>query len=197
MSKIFPLNPTSAKRKPVTVADLYERNKKNLQSHRPMRNYSEIATTEMAGPPILLLTCSDLRCIPEQFFHLNQGEVVMIRSIGGRVETQLSGILAADWMFKFREFVMVHHTDCGATHYTTDGLRKMMRERAPEDKRVEQMEFLEMTDGVQQAAQDDLRFFKDCELVRKELRDHAYAFVHDIKSGEVIPVELQERDSKL
>lgn len=82
-----------------------------------------------------------MRCVPEHFFRLERGDVVAIRSIGGRVEKSLEGILAANWLFEFREFVVVHHTDCGALHWTTEGLRGFIRERAPGDEGIDKLDF--------------------------------------------------------
>lgn len=141
MSSIWPLNPNSKKRPQITVEQLYARNQKHIASHKPFPHYSEIAKSGDAASPILLLTCSDIRCAPERFFHLKLGEVVIIRCIGGRIDTQISGIIAADWMFNFREFVIVHHTDCGASHYTTEGLRALVERRAPGHGKIPDLSF--------------------------------------------------------
>jgi hypothetical protein len=58
-----------------------------------------------------------------------------MRGIGGRIEPQLTGILGVDWVFEFKEFVVVHHTDCGILHFA--GLRESIQQRAPGDKRVD------------------------------------------------------------
>lgn len=46
-----------------------------------------------------------------------------------------------NWLFEFREFVVVHHTDCGALHWTTEGLRGFIRERAPGDEGIDKLDF--------------------------------------------------------
>jgi carbonic anhydrase len=128
MTSTRPLNPNSASRSNLTVADLVARNDEVMCAHRPAFTLEESLKEGYASPPILILTCADLRCVPEHFFNMKRGEAVIIRAIGGRVLPNLSAILLVDSIFEFKEFVVVHHTDCGITHI--DGLRELLRSRA-------------------------------------------------------------------
>jgi carbonic anhydrase len=129
MSSLRPLNPNSATRSNLTVADLFARNKQVTISHKPIPTFEEERKASHSAPPVLILTCADLRCVPEYFFHMKKGEAVILRAIGGRVEPNLSAIVLVDSLFEFKEFVVVHHTDCGVSHI--EGLKEMVRSRAP------------------------------------------------------------------
>lgn len=50
--------------------------------------------------------------------------------------------------------------------------------------------FIDGLISVEQSVRQDLKFFKDSPYVRKELRENAYGFVYDIKSGELTQISV-------
>ena len=73
----------------LSVDELLARNKASLASFQPRPFISE----GLAGPPLtLLVTCSDPRVHPEEFFGLKPAEVGVFRNTGGRVRTALQDL---------------------------------------------------------------------------------------------------------
>lgn len=88
------------------------------------------------------MTCLDPRCVPETFFNLSAGgkqrraathqeidgantstEVGVHRNAGGNIRTALRDINIMDTLFDLKEICIIHHTDCGITHVTDEGVR--------------------------------------------------------------------------
>ena len=108
----------------ITVDDLLARNKASLASFQPRSFLAEGLTP----PSTLLVTCSDPRVHPEEFFGLKPAEVGVTRIAGGRVRVVLKEIVMLDTFFTslgfgIKNLVIVHHTDCGGSHSTDEEAR--------------------------------------------------------------------------
>ncbi|MCJ1452082.1 hypothetical protein MMC28_002423 [Mycoblastus sanguinarius] len=172
----------------LTVKDLLERNKAFAANFKPFPLLSELGDAGMSPPSILIVTCADPRCIPEQFLNLQPPETVVFRNMCGHVAPDINGILALDYFLTFSEIMVVHHTDCGSTHFTDNQVREALKARLPKEQTIDTMAFGTIT-NVEQSVKDDLAFLKQSNLVRKELADNAYGFVYDLKTGLLSAVE--------
>ena len=109
-----------------TVTDLLSRNKASLASYNPRPLISEFAAFDYSLPTSILVTCCDYRVQPEEFFGLVPGEVSVFRNAGGRVWSSLNDIVMLDTFLgpgKLKQLLIVHHTDCGATHFKDEDLK--------------------------------------------------------------------------
>lgn len=73
-------------------------------------------------------------------------EAVVFRIPGGKPETCLNGILAVDSLVKFKEVIVVQHTDCGATYFRDEKIKAGLKERAPQlESDIDMLHFGEIT----------------------------------------------------
>ena len=63
----------------------------------------------MAMPKILIITCADPRCVPEQLLGLRGAEAAVFRNVCGHVGAEMHHILALDTLINFNEIMIVHH----------------------------------------------------------------------------------------
>jgi carbonic anhydrase len=59
-----------------------------------------------------IITCTDARCIPENFFELTENEAFVIRNGGGRTATDdvIRTITLIEILSEVKELKVVHHT---------------------------------------------------------------------------------------
>ena len=81
--------------------------------------------------------------------------------------------------------LVIHHTDCGATHTTNEKVRSFLKERDPEHAaHIDATDFGEITDGDHDAAlQHDVELVRASPWFSKEMVVRGY--LYDIKTGEV------------
>ncbi|MCJ1225803.1 hypothetical protein MMC12_002452 [Toensbergia leucococca] len=100
--------------------------------HKPPTMEQMRAAQVQGGGGIIILTCLDPRCIPEQFF----GPLLrtpVIRNAGGRASKDaVTSITVLRSLMNAAAVLVVHHTDCGMTHVTEESLRKDAKTRTPE-----------------------------------------------------------------
>ncbi|KAH8819141.1 carbonic anhydrase [Xylogone sp. PMI_703] len=132
------------------------------------------------------LTCNDRRCIPERFFDIKPGEVVVHRNAGGNIRHALRDIIILDKVLGLKEIAIVHHTDCGTLRFTDDDLRESLKATvdAGHWAEIDAMDFGAITD-VEQSVRDNLEWLKKTPFVRKELLQNTYGFIYDVKTGKV------------
>ena len=137
--------------------------------------------------PAVLRTCIDARVDPTRMFGLEIGDTHVIRNTGGRAtEDALRSLLISSWLLGTREFLVLHHTDCGMTKFTDEVLAGMVKDATGED--LSDREFLSFSD-LDQSVRDDV------ELIRAERRRlpegvTVSGHVYDVRSGsirEVVP----------
>lgn len=58
-------------------------------------------------------------------------EAVVFRVPGGKPESTINGILSVDSLVKFKEILIVQHTDCGATFFRDESIKEGLRQLAP------------------------------------------------------------------
>jgi len=172
-----------------TLAELLERNRAHAVSHTPLPTVAEMGASGAPGPRVLIVTCADPRCEPYQFMKIEPFEAIAIRSIGGRIEPQINGLLAVDTLFNFQELAIIHHTNCGCTIFTKESVSAVLKERAPGNaKQIDAMPFPDFTD-IAGSVRHDLAIFRANPYFSKQLRENAHGFVFDIKTGELTNVE--------
>ncbi|KAK0765239.1 hypothetical protein N5P37_002719 [Trichoderma harzianum] len=182
------------------VDEILERNKNFAVAHRPYRFFSE--SQGQKRPSILIITCLDLRCNPEEFFSLLPGGTVYFRNHtlyfvadvhidaailrvgGGRVAPLIAQIISLDcFLGSLKEIMVIHHTDCGATHMTEKRIHDhVLKEDGVTIEDATQLVLPFITD-LEQSVRDDVKLLKTSRIIRRELRDHASGYLYDVKSG--------------
>jgi carbonic anhydrase len=185
-------SPSSTRKMPApSVRDLLDRHGSFKKSYQSAQTIPEMQASGQAGARVIIVTCADPRCDPYEFLNLKGFDAVSIRSIGGRVQHQLEGIIAVDSIMNFEEIVVIHHTDCGATYFTTPNIRKILQERAPgKASEIDALRFGDFSrEDIPGSVKEDLEILRNNEFLSKALRENAHGFVFDIKTGELKDVE--------
>ncbi|KAH8806098.1 carbonic anhydrase [Xylogone sp. PMI_703] len=167
----------------ITVQSLVQRNKEVAEKHQPYPLLEEMKDVLMEQAHILVLTCADPRCAPENMFNLTpQDGIIIFRNAGGHVATELQAIVALDVELRVDDIMIIHHTDCGTSHFTNEQIREALKKDHPNNKEIDTMEFGAIT-GLEQSVRDDLAILKSYPFIRKELANRARGFVYDLKTG--------------
>ncbi|KAM7206143.1 Carbonic anhydrase [Naviculisporaceae sp. PSN 640] len=172
----------------LTIADLLERNKATLASHNPIPTLDEMKDLKVPVPKVMIVTCLDSRCVPEKYFNLQVGDIVVHRNAGGNGPAALHDIVVFDSLFDgLDEVAIVHHTDCGALRVTEEDIASRVKGRLDESHWAEVDElrpFGAVTD-VAESAKEQVEWLRAHPLVREELKSGIHGFVFDLKTGKV------------
>ena len=113
---------------------------------------------------------------------LDLGDAHVIRNAGGRATGDaIRSLLISSWLLGTREFLVIHHTDCGMTKFTDDVLVGMIKEQKGED--VSDTEFLSFSNV-------DASLREDVDAIRGQagvLPDgvSVSGHVYDVRTGEI------------
>jgi carbonic anhydrase len=118
------------------------------------------ARAELKAPPLRgfgILTCMDCRLYPGLMAGFREGDAQILRNAGGRASKDaLRSIVIACRKLGAREWLVVHHTDCGMQSLTDP---------------TERREFEESLRALEPAGAAPKRFFDDDDLEWLSLRD--------------------------
>ncbi|KAI1629233.1 carbonic anhydrase [Exophiala viscosa] len=172
----------------LTSQELLQRHEATLSGFTPIPFFSEMTPDQLCR--MLIITCADPRCIPENIFGLKTGEAVVLRDAGGNAQYLLEHILSIDSLVQFTECIIVQHTDCGATHFRNQLVKQGLRERAPDHKKeIDGMTFGEITGSLDDNVKKSIAFLRENALVSDAIKENIRGFVFDIKTGELKEVE--------
>ncbi|KAH8886017.1 hypothetical protein GQ53DRAFT_828388 [Thozetella sp. PMI_491] len=139
-----------------TLDELIQRNKEYAATHIPMPYVTELAA-----------------------------EAYLLRNMAGHIQSNLGDLAALDAVFHFRQVIIVHHTDCGATHMSAPKIRGLLKSMLPgdTDSAIDSMIIPDYETGIEQSIRDDLKILKESPLIRESLKNAAVGLRYDIKSG--------------
>ncbi|KAK3067023.1 hypothetical protein LTR53_016338, partial [Teratosphaeriaceae sp. CCFEE 6253] len=108
------------------------------------------STMRGTGAGVVVLSCSDPRLNPYQILGLDQtlsessnasllipprtSEATMVRNAGGRAFDAIRTLAVLQTIGAPGTIIVMHHTDCGMTHYHDSAVKKALLEIAPEAK---------------------------------------------------------------
>ena len=134
---------------------------------------------------VLVLTCIDARIDPAKALGLEIGEAHVLRNAGGRASDDVvRSALISSWLLGTREFVVIHHTDCGMEKFTDDALQEKIREERGVD--VGDREFLTFAD-LDGSVREDVARLRDEKALPEGVTVSGY--VYDVRSGKLREVE--------
>lgn len=124
------------------------------------RDYAEHFTDPHLAPQpskhLVVLTCMDARIDLFAAAGLHVGDAHILRNAGGRVtDDVLRSMALSAWFLDTREFVVIHHTDCGLSGRSNDEIRNVMRERTGAE--TWDIDFLPFTDLAESVRADVAR----------------------------------------
>ncbi|KAL7943874.1 carbonic anhydrase [Trichoderma barbatum] len=166
--------------------DLLERN----------RVYSETAHVprpdlpDFKPSPIIIFCCIDLRIPIQEFLQISPEEAFVIRNCGGRVKPNLNDLIfmEATQEGALRNIIVIHHTDCGFTYHTDQGLKQKLKTKHPHlagEVDLLCWDTFGSSDRLEESVREDVQLLKTQIFVRKELRDSVKGYIYDIKNGKL------------
>lgn len=136
------------------------------------------------GRQFAVLVCMDARIDPAKALGLQEGDAHVIRNAGGRAsDDALRSLIISYKLLGTREFLVIHHTDCGMLTFTSAQLQDMLKQDTGADASA--IDFLEFGD-LEQSVRDDVATIKASPLIPNGIP--VSGFVYDVKSGRLLPV---------
>jgi carbonic anhydrase len=121
----------------------------------------------------------DARIDPAKALGLEEGDAHVIRNAGGRAsDDAIRSLVISNELLGTREFVVIHHTDCGMLTFTNDQLREKLNDELGVD--ASGIDFLPFSD-VPQSVRDDLATLRATPLLPKEIP--VRGFIYDVTTG--------------
>jgi carbonic anhydrase len=75
------------------------------------------------------VACCDPRCDPIDF--VKRGDELVLCNVGGLVAPLVDHIVALDGVYNFDQFAIIHHNNCGASHFKNEQIRDIVKLRDP------------------------------------------------------------------
>ena len=116
----------------------------------------------------------------------------IVRNIGGRSARAITDIVGLDAVFGIKQVMIVHHTDCGMTIGTDEEMRKVTKDRVPENyhQEINEWKFGEITD-LKESVVEDMKILKDSPYIRPETL--VRGFIFDVENGGMDEVVLEQQ----
>ncbi len=134
---------------------------------------------------VAVLTCIDARVDPARFLGLELGDANILRNAGGRAsDDALRSLLVSGWLLDTREFLVIHHTDCGAAGLDREALVRTVRETTGGDiAGIELFGYANLEESVREDVAR-VRGFGD----RLPEGVRVTGWVYDVTTGELLEV---------
>ncbi len=137
---------------------------------------------DLPMPParhVAVLVCMDARLHPEKFLGLEEGDAHVVRNAGGRAsDDAIRSLVISYKLLGTREFLVIHHTDCGMLTFTNDQLREMLRNDLNAD--ASEIDFLPFSD-LDESVRQDVQTIRSSPLIPGDIS--VSGFVFDVKTG--------------
>jgi len=131
------------------------------------------------GRKVAVLTCMDARLDPAKFLGLQEGDAHVIRNAGGRAdEDAIRSLVISYKLLGTREFLVIHHVDCGMLTFSNEDLRRQLREDLGAD--ASKIDFLPFSD-LDESVRLDVATLRASPLIPKDIP--VTGFVYDVHSG--------------
>ena len=160
---------------------------------------------KLAMPParrFAILTCMDARLDPAKFAGLREGDAHVIRNAGGRAsDDAIRSLVISYKLLGTREWLVVHHTDCGMETFTDEVMRGLLASsletatigkdgwrdvgKGPGSSEGRYIDWLTIADNARSVIEDVARI-RNHPLVNKSIPVHGY--IYDVRSGRLVEV---------
>ncbi|KAK4959079.1 hypothetical protein LTR10_003878 [Elasticomyces elasticus] len=175
---------------PGPVKEMLARNSTFAQTYRAGPGLIQMATAMRGtGAGVVVLSCSDPRLNPYQILGLDQTlKATMVRNAGGRVFDAIRTLAVLQTIGAPGTIIVMHHTDCGMTHFHDAAVKKALTEIAPEaSQSIEASSFGEITGSIEESVKEDLALLKASPLIKKSTL--LLGMKYDIETGVLTVVE--------
>jgi carbonic anhydrase len=142
----------------------------------------------LPSPPsrrLAVLTCMDARLDPAQALGLDEGDAHVVRNAGGRAsDDAIRSLVISSHLLGTREFLVIHHTDCGMRNVTNAEIRDRLRREIGID--AGEIDFLPIGDEAE-AVRQDVAAIRASPLMPTDIA--VRGFVYDVRTGRLREVE--------
>ncbi|KAJ6108332.1 hypothetical protein N7523_009655 [Penicillium sp. IBT 18751x] len=109
-------------------------------------------------------------------------EATMVRNAGGRAFDAIRTLSVLQTIGDPGTIVVMHHTDCGLTHFHDADIKKALLEIAPHEQGViEASQFGEITGSIEDSVREDIAVLKASPLIKKSVK--FIGLKYDINTG--------------
>lgn len=130
---------------------------------------------------LAIVTCMDCRLDVFKMLGLNEGDAHVLRNAGARATPDtIRSLILSHQVLGTREFMVIHHTECGMQRVTNEELRDQLREQSGMD--VDHLDFLPFTDQVA-ALRDDVHRIRSSPFVPDSIP--VSGLIYDVKTGKL------------
>lgn len=150
-----------------------------------------------------ILTCQDPRLVPPEFAGFAEGDAVVVRNAGGRAtDDAIRSLALSHKLLGTKEWLVVHHDDCGLARVTDAELRDMWSRSldtavldadgfheagtGPGTTEAEYVNWLTISDSAKSVVSDVTRI-RNHPLVSPSIT--IYGFLYDIRTGRLTEVQ--------
>jgi carbonic anhydrase len=138
---------------------------------------------------VAVVTCMDARLVPLRSLGLHAGDAHVIRNAGGRAsDDAIRSLVVSATLLGTREFVVIHHTDCGMQTFTNEEMHGRLREERGAD--ASGIDFLPIAD-LDESVRADVQRILDSPFVSPDVT--VAGFVIDVASGRLREVVAPTR----
>jgi carbonic anhydrase len=126
-----------------------------------------------------VLTCMDARIDPDRILGFEDGDANVIRNAGGRAsDDAIRSLVISSKLLGTREFLVIHHTDCGMSSFTNEQLRdQLQRELGADASTIDFLPF----DDLDESVRADVAIIRASPLIPQDIT--VRGFVYDVRSG--------------
>ncbi|KAH8601527.1 hypothetical protein B0O99DRAFT_588725 [Bisporella sp. PMI_857] len=136
----------------------------------------------------------DLMDIIDQMRTSGAGVIIyaaIIRNAGGRAMDAIRTLAVLQTVAAAGTIAVIHHTDCGLTHFHDEQIKAALTELAPDEKSsIEAMKFGEIKGTIEDSIREDLAILRDSPLIKKTTQ--IVGLKLDIKTGILTEVRHAE-----
>jgi carbonic anhydrase len=131
------------------------------------------------GRKFAVLACMDARLDPARVLGLEEGDAHVIRNAGGRASPDaLRSLIISYKLLGTREFLVIHHTDCGMLTFSNEQIREMLAADPGAD--ASSIDFLPFSD-LEASVREDVATVRSSPLIPNDIP--VTGFVYDVRSG--------------
>ncbi|PTB66914.1 carbonic anhydrase [Trichoderma citrinoviride] len=149
------------------VEELLSRNSKVHQGLPPLIPMIEAA--RQAGlETAIILSCSDPRLNPYAIFGIDPSVrgISMVRNAGGRAMDAIRSISVLQTIASAKTLVVLHHTDCGMTHFHDARVREALIKFAPQEKEtINATKYGEITGSIEDSVKEDVEHLRSSPFI--------------------------------